>query len=88
MNTSPATATRTRPPGHPNTSDVAAPGFVPPPPVDGPSTAQASAGAPATGAQAPAQSATVAPAPLYGTDPSAQRNLILSLELRAVPGLR
>ena len=64
------------------------PRFVPPPSVDGPSTAQASAGAPATGAQAPAQSARVAPAPLYGTDPSAQRNLILSLELRAVPGPR
>ena len=62
------------------------PRFVPPPSGDGPSTAQAPASAPTTGAQTTAQPA--AHTPLYVADPGAQRDLILSFELRAVPAPR
>ena len=62
------------------------PRFVPPPSGDGPSTAQAPASAPTTGAQTTAR--PDAHTPLYLADPGAQRDLILSFELRAVPAPR
>lgn len=61
------------------------PRFVPPPSVGGPSTAQTNPGAPEIAAQTPVRSTAQALPPLYGADPRAQRDLILSLELRGMP---